>query len=74
MVTHHVEEILDDADQIVLMKEGEIFRAGGSDEVLCDAHLSAVLGCDVRVSQSGGRYVLEVVSGGDDFLSRGVKR
>ncbi len=61
MVTHHVEEISKRADQVVLLKGGEISARGSLDDVMRDELLSDAFGCGVHVEDRGGRYWLEVV-------------
>ena len=61
MVTHHVEEISKRADQVVLMKGGEVSVKGGLEDVMRDDLLSEAFGCGVHVEDRGGRYWLSVV-------------
>ena len=56
LVTHHVEEILPEIDNIVLLREGRVFRQGSKSETLTDAALSDTFGMSVRVMQHGGYY------------------
>jgi iron complex transport system ATP-binding protein len=55
MVTHHLEEILPGMDNVLLMKEGRVFRFGRKDEILTDETLSALFEIPVvaRVSSDG---------------------
>ena len=61
MITHHVEELSSRTDRVVLMRQGEIFRAGPPKQILTNETLSATFGCKVHVRQSHGRYWLEVL-------------
>ncbi|MCI6573561.1 MAG: ATP-binding cassette domain-containing protein [Actinomycetaceae bacterium] len=56
MVTHHVEEIPAGFTHALLLKEGEVFAAGELASVLTSAHLSALFGVDVQLTEHQGRF------------------
>lgn len=56
LVTHHVEEILPEIRQAVLLREGRVFAAGPKRTVLSGANLSAVFGMPIRVVEADGWY------------------
>lgn len=61
MVTHHVEEISPDADQVLLLKQGRIAAQGTPAHVISPESLTDVFGCRVYVQKRSGRYWLEVL-------------
>lgn len=64
LVTHHVEEILPEIRQVVLLREGRVFAAGPTAAVLTSASLTAVFGMPVRIGTANGWYHASIA--GDD--------
>lgn len=60
MITHHVEELPPATSLVLLLSEGSAAAIGSPDQVLRPEILSKVYGVDVQVSQSGGRFYLQV--------------
>jgi iron complex transport system ATP-binding protein len=60
LVTHHVEEIVPVFTHVLLLRDGKTLAAGGKDDVLTSARLSATFGAPVAVRRSNSRYRLEV--------------
>lgn len=56
LVTHHVEEILPEIGQVVLLRDGRVFRQGSKVDTLTDATLSEAFAMPVRVSRHGDYY------------------
>lgn len=56
LVTHHVEEIIPEIEQVVLLRSGQVFRQGGKAEMLSDETLSQTFGMPVQVTQHGDYY------------------
>lgn len=56
LVTHHIEEILPEIGQVVLLREGRLLRQGPKAEVLTDAWLSETFGLPVQVQRHGDYY------------------
>ncbi len=61
MITHHVEELPVRTRQVLLMKQGQIIRAGLPEKMITPEHLSELFGCKVYVRRLHGRYWLEVL-------------
>jgi iron complex transport system ATP-binding protein len=59
-ITHHIEELGDWIDHVVLMSDGAIAASGKLDEVLQSTILSRVYSCGLRVERDGGRYYVRV--------------
>lgn len=57
-VTHHIEEILPIFDNVLLMKNGEIFSAGKTTELLSSNHLSQYFELPVTVKWENNRPYL----------------
>jgi iron complex transport system ATP-binding protein len=53
MVTHHIEEVLPEVSQLILLKDGGILAAGHKEDLLTDAMLGDLFDSDVRVRRSG---------------------
>ncbi|MEM9964370.1 MAG: ATP-binding cassette domain-containing protein [Asticcacaulis sp.] len=59
MVTHHLEEILPEIDNIVLMKGGRIFLTGPKAQVLTSENMTALFDKPVMVEKNGeGLYAM----------------
>lgn len=56
LVTHHLEEIFEEISQIILIKEGMIYKQGKKEEMLCDEYLSFIFDTPLHVSLEYGRY------------------
>jgi iron complex transport system ATP-binding protein len=56
LVTHHVEEILPEIEQVVLLRDGRLLRQGAKDEVLTGSLLSATFGMPVCVERHGDYF------------------
>lgn len=62
LVTHHVEEILPEIAQVLLLKEGRVLRQGDKAATLTDAALSEAFGLPVRVTRHGAWYAAAVAT------------
>lgn len=56
LVTHHVEELLPEIEQVVLLRDGRVLRAGHKRDVLTAPWLSAAFGMPIQVEQHGDYY------------------
>lgn len=56
LVTHHVEEIIPEINQVVLLRDGQVFRQGSKPETLTDATLTQAFGMPVQVSRHGDYF------------------
>ena len=56
LVTHHLHEISPEIDRVILLKDGQIFRAGTKAETLTEANLSELFGFPLFVSCDQGFY------------------
>jgi iron complex transport system ATP-binding protein len=63
LVTHHVEEIIQAFSHVLLLRKGEVLRAGPKRDVLTSARLSDAFGAQVKLHHRGGRYTLTVSAG-----------
>ncbi len=56
-VTHHLEELLPETENILLLStQGTVVAAGRPEVVLTDAHMTAAYGVPIHVSVANGRY------------------
>ena len=56
MVTHHIEEVLPEVSQVVLLKAGQVTASGSKVELLTEPVLSDLFDADVRLNRSGDWY------------------
>lgn len=56
LVTHHVEEIPDAFDRVLLLREGAVMAAGTIDTVLDETNLSACFGLSLSIERRHGRW------------------
>jgi iron complex transport system ATP-binding protein len=61
LVTHHVEEVLPEIEQIVLMRGGRIVRAGPKADLLRPDILSDLFGAAMAVAENNGYYSANVL-------------
>jgi iron complex transport system ATP-binding protein len=57
-VTHHIEEILPAFNKTLLLKEGQVFDAGNTDELVTSDRMSEFFGIPVNVIWDNGRPLL----------------
>ena len=56
LVTHHVEEIIPEIGQVLLLREGRVLQQGDKAATLTDAALSAAFGMPIRARRRGDWY------------------
>lgn len=56
LVTHHIDEILPEVQQVVLLRDGRVLRQGDKQSMLGDAPLSNAFGMPITVRQHGDWY------------------
>jgi len=56
LVTHHVEEIVPEIEQIVMLRDGALFARGPKATMLTDTRLSALFDWPIEVQCTGGFY------------------
>ncbi len=62
VVSHHVDELPQAVDHVILLKQGRIMQQGTAAETLTDEALSQLFDCQVRVQCQEGRYSAYAVS------------
>ncbi|MDN7244616.1 ABC transporter ATP-binding protein [Planococcus shenhongbingii] len=60
-VTHHIEEILPEFNKTLLLKDGEVFASGNTEEMITSEQLSRFFGIPVEVNWNQGRPLLSKV-------------
>ncbi len=60
IVSHHLDELPCQVDQVVLLKQGAVFAAGTAEQALTSEKLSALFDCRIEVFKNDGRYVAGV--------------
>lgn len=63
LVTHHVEEVLPEITQAVLLRSGRVCASGSKRTMLTGSNLAAVFGMPVRIAEADGWYHASI--GGD---------
>ena len=61
MVTHHLEDLLPDTDEVLLLGDSSVVATGPPDQVLTAENLSRAFGCSVHVERHGGHWRWSVV-------------
>ncbi len=61
LITHHVEEIAPDTDQLLMLSEGRVAACGHPDQLITPERMSEVFGCKVFIQKRSGRWSLEVL-------------
>lgn len=56
LVTHHIEEIIEEIDRVILLRAGVVYADGDRAATLTAANLSAVFGGELQVRREGARY------------------
>ncbi len=56
LITHHVEEIFPEIDQVILLRRGRVMDAGPKRAMLTTERLSELFGAPIRVSESDGYF------------------
>lgn len=56
LVTHHVEEIPDGFDRVLMLRDGRVSAIGAIDEVLDETNLSACFGLELGIERRHGRW------------------
>ncbi|MCW2724335.1 MAG: iron transporter ATP-binding protein [Frankiales bacterium] len=64
LVTHHVEEIPESFDHILLLRQGAVVAAGPIGETLTSANLSACYGLPLTVRHEDGRWAARISRNG----------
>ncbi|WP_329741663.1 ABC transporter ATP-binding protein [Dyella sp. A6] len=60
LVTHHIEEILPEIDQVVLLRDGRVQHQGSKADTLADAALSETFGMPIHAQCRGEWYTAAV--------------
>jgi iron complex transport system ATP-binding protein len=56
MITHHVEELMPETTEVLVLKDGRVAASGSPAKVLTSKTLSSVYNCPVKVTRHGGRF------------------
>jgi len=62
MITHHVEELMPETTEVLVLKDGQVAASGSPGKVLTSKTLSTVYNCPVKVTRHGGRFWWRVES------------
>jgi iron complex transport system ATP-binding protein len=68
MVTHRLEEVIPEIEQVVLLRDGRVLHAGPKHEVLTDANLSGAFGAPLHIEETGDGYYTVRMSGVESGL------
>lgn len=56
LVTHHIEEVFEEIQKAVLIKDGIIYASGNKEEVLNSINLSEIFNTSLEIQKQQGRY------------------
>jgi iron complex transport system ATP-binding protein len=62
LITHHVEELLPETSEVLLLKDGRAFASGSAAKMITSKQMSAVYDCAVKVTRREGRFWWQVRS------------
>lgn len=62
LITHHLEEIFEEIQKVVMIKKGEIYQHGDKEQLLSDEHLSHLFDLPLHVNCEQGRYIIAKVN------------
>lgn len=62
LVTHHIEEVFEEINKTILIKDGMIYAQGSSDEVLNSANLSEIFDMPINLAINNGKYSIHPIS------------
>jgi iron complex transport system ATP-binding protein len=62
MITHHVEELLPETSEVLILKDGRVAAGGEPAKVMTSKVLSSIYECPVAVNKRDGRFWLRVKS------------
>jgi iron complex transport system ATP-binding protein len=74
LVTHHVEEIVEEITHLLLLRAGRVLAAGTRREVLKSALFSTAFNEPVKLIQRGGKISLQVENPSKKKLFKGAKQ
>lgn len=61
LVTHHLEEIFEEIDNIALIHENTIYKSGKKKEILTSQNLSEIFDTKLHIKEKKGRYFVEEI-------------
>lgn len=61
LVTHHLEEIFEEIDNIALIHNNTIYKQGKKEELLTSENLSSIFDTEIHVNEKNSRYFIEEI-------------
>ncbi len=61
LVTHHLEEIFEEIDNIALIHKNSIYKSGKKKEILTSQNLSEIFDTKLHIKEKKGRYFVEEI-------------
>lgn len=62
LVTHHLEEIFEDIENVALIYQNTIYKSGTKDKILNSENLSKIFGIDLKINKKHHRYFVEEIN------------
>ncbi|MCK9161657.1 MAG: ATP-binding cassette domain-containing protein [Arcobacter butzleri] len=61
LVTHHLEEIFEEIDNIALIHNQTIYKQGKKEDILTSKNLSEIFNLDLKIDKKNGRYYIKSI-------------
>ena len=61
LVTHHLEEIFEEIENVALIYNNTIYKSGKKEEILTSANLSEIFETNVHINEKNNRYYVEEI-------------
>ena len=61
LVTHHLEEIFEEIDNIALIHNQTIYKQGIKEDILTSKNLSEIFNLDLKIDKKNGRYYIKSI-------------
>ena len=62
LVTHHLEEIFEEIENVALIYNNTIYKSGKKEEILTSTNLSEIFETNVHINEKNNRYYVEEIS------------
>ena len=61
LVTHHLEEIFEEIENVALIYNNTIYKSGKKEEILTSENLSEIFETNVHINEKNSRYFVEEI-------------
>ena len=61
LVTHHLEEIFEEIQNVALIYDNTIYKSGKKEDILTSENLSEIFDTNVHINEKNNRYFVEEI-------------